>query len=185
MSGVDKRRSRASAVRAQITLLLRQWHVKSRIPSFFGPRRPVGQLLPWSLSTVVWQGSAGDRRPYADQSAFWDRCGPLEARLGPFSDRFRFHALAPEIRAAFCIVFTPLSTSEINTKIGPSAIIHAGALAVLKGGGRAVRVRGKDRCYYLFGLMQSVAVMPQIKIVAKNPFLTWPTDVCLRHREHQ
>jgi hypothetical protein len=102
-------------------------------------------------------------------------------------DRFRtgFGSTLWPPKAAFCIVFTPLSTSEINTKIGPSAIIHAGALAVLKGGGRAVRVRGKDRCYYLFGLMQSVAVMPQIKIVAKNPFLTWPTDVCLRHREHQ
>ena len=44
---------------------------------------------------------------------FWDRCGPVGARLGPFStgfgpvsDRLRFQLLGHEIRTAFCIVFT-------------------------------------------------------------------------------
>src|ERR1022692_859882 len=34
------------------------------------------------VRTVVWQGSAGDRRPYADQTALSEKCGPPGVVLG-------------------------------------------------------------------------------------------------------
>ncbi len=39
------------------------------------------------VRTVVWQGSAGDRRPYADQVGLWEVSGPLNLELvlgGPY-----------------------------------------------------------------------------------------------------
>ncbi len=34
------------------------------------------------VRTVVWQGSAGDRRPYADQTRLWEVKGMFPVRLG-------------------------------------------------------------------------------------------------------
>jgi hypothetical protein len=60
--------------------------------------------------------------------------------LGAFSDRFRFLILPSQKRARFWTVFCPFSGRflpvgfplEHHTKYQPSAIIHGGALAVLK-----------------------------------------------------
>jgi hypothetical protein len=63
------------------------------------------------VRTVVWQGSAGDRRPYADQTAFWEMARPGPQ---PKSNGMKPHFLpgrryvagaAPAIKAP--TVFTP------------------------------------------------------------------------------
>ncbi len=40
------------------------------------------------VRTVVWQGSAGDRRPYADQVSLWEVS--MKLPITPFLDSFRF-----------------------------------------------------------------------------------------------
>src|SRR5438552_9572810 len=56
-----------------------------------GPEAPTQTAVYGPVRTVVWQGSVGDRRPYADQRVFCKLSGGRDDFLGGRHDHFPAH----------------------------------------------------------------------------------------------